>query len=416
MPQSTRSENTDRAPQHIRHRHRCIGALALALTCLPITGRGQEIDTVYDAMDQVSPWQVGGAAAGASTLTASTNISTTGLGSLNLSTTFSSGQTFVDLYWDSIGTVDFSQNLFRLDFRTSDTNAMVLWRLGTQEGPVYETLGKADSPDTFTTLSYVSSQFSGVTENLSHVNLIQLRFFGDNIASLPAAVDFFVDNLRIDAYRSVDSGQTSSFTNAITGSGGFYKAGTGTLVLAASNNFTGAVEVSAGVLDLSSETGSAAGSATAVSVAASATLLVSQNNQVHDSAAVTLSGGTIQRASGVSEVFGDLNLTASSFIDFGIGTTGTLSFQTYTPSSLLTVENFLPGNALTFANNFTSQQIAANFSFDGDFITNWDGTTFTITAIPEASTIFAATVLLLMLAAPSWSNKIRGPQDSRHQS
>ncbi len=370
-------------------------------------GRALAINTIYDAMDQISPWQVGGAAAGASTLTVNTNVSTTGLGSLQLSTTFSSGQTYVDLYWDSIGAADFSQNLFRLDFRTSNTNAMVLWRLGTQQGPVYETLGKASSPDTFTTLSYLSSQFSGVTENLDRVNLIQLRFIGDNIPSLPAAVDYFVDNLRIDAYRSVDAGQTSSFTNAITGSGGFYKAGAGTLVLAASNNFTGTVEINAGVLDLSSDTGASAGSAKAVSVAGSATLLLSQNNQVNDAAAVTLSGGTIQRASGVSEVFGDLNLTAASFIDFGTGTAGTLSFQAYTPGSLLTVQNFLPGNALTFANNFTSEQISQNFSFDGDFSTDWDGSTFTITAIPESSAFLAAGALLVLLAASSWRKTLR---------
>jgi hypothetical protein len=125
---------------------------------------------------------------------------------------------------------------------------------------------------------------------------------------------------------------------------------------------------------------------------------------VNNSSAVTLSGGTIQRGSGVSEVFGNLNLTTGSFLDFGTGSTGTLSFGTYTPSALLTVDNFFQGNVLTFRSDLSGSINNTNsFRFDNAFTSSWDSgsTTFTITAIPEPSTYLAAAGLLAVLMWPS---------------
>ena len=141
-----------------------------------------------------------------------------------------------------------------------------------------------------------------------------------------------------------------------------------------------------------------------MSIGSSGKLLLSTSNQVRDNAAITLSGGTIQRAGGVSEVFGNLNLTAGSFLDYGTGATGTLRFGTYTPSSLLTVQNFLPGNKLQFGSTLTEAQLsnASLFSFSSGFTTGTEGGFFTITAIPEPSTYVAALGLLgLML----WSGR-----------
>jgi fibronectin-binding autotransporter adhesin len=197
---------------------------------------------------------------------------------------------------------------------------------------------------------------------------------------------------------------THAVNDRIVGTGGgIIKTGTGTATLAASNNFTGATAVTGGVLNLNSSAGSALGSTSSVSVATSATLLVSQSSQVNDNAAVTLSGGTIQRASGVSEVFGNLNITAASFLNFGSGTAGNLQFQSYTntDSALVTVQSFFQGNSLQFASATFNAGNLAQFSFDNGYTTSIGGGYFTITAIPEPSTVIAAAGLLGLMLLPA---------------
>ena len=172
------------------------------------------------------------------------------------------------------------------------------------------------------------------------------------------------------------------------------------MTLSGANTYTGALAVSGGVLGLASTVGGAAANAASVSVASNATLILSQSSQVNNSAVVTLSGGTIQRGSGVSEVFGNLNISSASFLDFGNGATGALSFGLYTGSALLTVNNFFEGNVLTFGNDLSGSIGNTNsFQFDNAFTSSWNqGTsTFTITAIPEPSTYFAAVGMLGLL-------------------
>jgi hypothetical protein len=170
------------------------------------------------------------------------------------------------------------------------------------------------------------------------------------------------------------------------------------------------------LLKLNTTSGSAAGSISSLSVASGATLLVSQSNQVNNSASVTLSGGTIARASGVSETFGALTVSGSSALDFGSGTAGNLTFGSYTPSSLLTVNNFFGGNALIFSSDLTGSIAAGTYdttsytspdgfftinSISGGFTASYSGSTFTITAIPEPSTIIAAIGLLGLMLWPA---------------
>ena len=209
-----------------------------------------------------------------------------------------------------------------------------------------------------------------------------------------------------NATYTVDAGTTTTESGVLSGSGGISKEGTGTLNLTASNSFTGNTTVNAGVLNLNSTSGSALGASTNVTV--SATLLLSQSGQVSDTAAVTLSGGTIQRASGVSEVFGNLNLTASSFLDYSGGTGGSLEFGgiDYTPSALLALQlvNFTQGSSLVIqtGTDLTSY-IGTGFTFSGTGgfgSSSFNGSTFTITAIPEPSTVLAAVGLLGLMLWP----------------
>ena len=204
---------------------------------------------------------------------------------------------------------------------------------------------------------------------------------------------------------------SSSYSGAISGSGTMTKSGAGSLTLSGASTYTNATTVSAGTLELNNTSGQALGSTASISVADNAVLLISQSNQINDSAAITLSGGTITRGAGVSEVFGALTLNDDSFLDFGTGAIGTFSFTSYTPSALLTVNNFLPGNKLTFTSNLSSDiENSALFSFGGEFQWDWDTTTpntFTITAIPEPSTYLAAAGLLGLMLWPSRKRIIR---------
>lgn len=214
------------------------------------------------------------------------------------------------------------------------------------------------------------------------------------------------------------SNTTVTVAGAVTtfsGTSGLTKTGGGTVVLTGNSTHNGATTVSAGRLTLNAATGEAMASTASVSVASGASLLIAKSDQVNNTATVSLSGGTIERASGVNEVMGDLSLSAMSTLDYGTGAAGNLQFGTYSPASgiLLTLNNFGIGNTLKFGSNLESF-ISASFvgtSFSngyfsisgmssGGFTSGWDGSTFTITSVPEPSTVLAALGLTGLMLWP----------------
>jgi len=214
----------------------------------------------------------------------------------------------------------------------------------------------------------------------------------------------------LDSYTTASGGQ-ATFSAVISGAGLVTKTGSGTVTFAgsAANTFSGATTVSDGTLELASTPASSLGSTASVSVASGATLLVSQANQVNNSASVSLTGGTIRTAIGVSEVFGNLSLASASFLDFSTtshANANSISFGTYMPSALLTINNFNFGSTPVFGSNLTSTINNSSFftsnnggiaSYARDNVSS----TFTITAIPEPSTYVAAVGLLGLILWPA---------------
>jgi autotransporter-associated beta strand protein len=203
-----------------------------------------------------------------------------------------------------------------------------------------------------------------------------------------------------------DQDTNGSYADVLSGSGSVNKAGSGTVTFTSDNSYTGETWIQLGTLNLNAAAG-AAKNTTSARVSTNATLLISQSNQVNNIATtVTLSGGTIRTAAGVTETFGNLTLSSASFLDFGatFGNASSMSFGTYTPSALLTINNFDYGSTLTFGSDLTSTiNNSSFFTFNNGGIasSSWNGTTFTITAIPEPSTYLAAAGLLALILWPS---------------
>ncbi len=186
--------------------------------------------------------------------------------------------------------------------------------------------------------------------------------------------------------------RSGSVSAKLGGTIGLDKSTPGTVTLSGVNAYSGTTTVSEGTLEVTGSINSTG----AVVVTNNGSLLVGASNSIND-VSVSL-GGSIVRASGVSETFGALTLTTDSTLNFGSGATGILTFGTYTPSSLLSITNFAEGNILRFVGSDLTSQISTPslFSFDNGFTSSWNSgtSTFEIIAVPEPGTILAGLLLL----------------------
>ena len=176
---------------------------------------------------------------------------------------------------------------------------------------------------------------------------------------LAGATNSFFQNAATQTQGNYSTGSAPNKPNAYSG------AGTVTLAGSSANTFTGITTVSEDTLQLN-KTADADAIAGDIEVNSDAFLRLSASGNVDDTAAVTLSGGTILRGGNVSEIFGSLDVTHASLLDFG-----------------------------------------ADNAVGNGFTTGTEGGCFTITAIPEPSTYLAAAGLLGLMLWPSRKRLIK---------
>ena len=186
------------------------------------------------------------------------------------------------------------------------------------------------------------------------------------------------NELIVHAYNS--GGTTISST--ITGTGGLTKSGAGTLTLSgtAANTYTGVTTVNAGTLDLAKSAGvtAVAGDLTVGDGRGEDIVQISANEQIADTATVTLRGGEVGndanrallRLDGATddsygsrvESFATLEVTGNSVLDFGGGTPCSPTFL------YLDVLNVAADALLTITNwiEFTDFLLVAKTTFESE--------------------------------------------------
>ena len=227
----------------------------------------------------------------------------------------------------------------------------------------------------------------------------------------------------------VNSSQTYTASGVVSGTGTLNKSGSGTLTLTGANTFTGGTVIADGTVVAAATSGSALASTTSITVNAGGTLLLGASNQINNTAAINLDGGTLAKGNfseGAANATGMGALTLisdGSHIDFGTGTVGVLTFASFDPGSgvdalTLTIDNWtgVPGAAGVTGTNdrliFATDQSANYGSFN---FTGYLGATeialpggyyevVPVSLVPEPSTYVGA---LLGLAAVGFSQRKR---------
>jgi autotransporter-associated beta strand protein len=173
------------------------------------------------------------------------------------------------------------------------------------------------------------------------------------------------------------AGQGSITSIIGTTTGSLTKSGTGAWTLKGANTFTGATIVNGGTLTLAPASGSALGFTSSIIVNSGATLLLGAGNQIKDTAPMTLGGGTFARGT-FSEGsintagVGTLSLTATSNLDFGTGSVGTLTFADFSPGGFALIIDNWTGTAATKGGGGTDRLI-----FNSDQSANLNSFRFT---------------------------------------
>lgn len=195
-------------------------------------------------------------------------------------------------------------------------------------------------------------------------------------ATLTAATSFTIN----DATRGIllgsgggsfgaDTATVLTIGNVISGGGALRKAGGGTVVLAATNTYTGLTTVNVGLLELNNAGGNAIGGdgvagSNDIQVNTGATLRHAAANQIADNATVFLNGGT-WNLNGFNETIRNLNAvvaTTAPSLTLGSGSTLILNRVDWDNTGVLT-NSSLTGGTLRFVADGATQPI-----FDTNYV------------------------------------------------
>lgn len=215
------------------------------------------------------------------------------------------------------------------------------------------------------------------------------------------------------------AGTTLTYGGRITGSADFTKSGEGTLQVTGSgtNNYSGTTTISEGTMVLAKNSGVQAIGSGDIFLQDGGTLLLENSNQIANSTALELAGGTFSTGTGWSESLGPLTLTSDSTISLGSAAHllqfASANLVSWVPGASLTIfgwegaaESSGTAGQIRFASipSFTQAQLN-NISFSGYGVgAMLVGDELVPVAVPEAQSLIAA---VLLIAFVFWRDRAR---------
>ena len=160
---------------------------------------------------------------------------------------------------------------------------------------------------------------------------LDLNERSDTIASLAGAGSVLLGGGGTDTLTTGAANTSTTFSGVISEAGNLTKTGSGTFTLTGSNTYTGSTTINAGTLELANSSGAALSGSTPITVNTGAILLLSQDDQISNTADLTLGGGTITLAGideGTASTAGldTVTVSSSSNINFN-GSAAVFSFD-----------------------------------------------------------------------------------------